>query len=248
MVRIAYLLLWLSLSVSLVAQVSPAPLSNASLQAQLKGAVLARWDALEKGDLQAYAVFFEDGFLMVTGDGRVLTKATLINLVRHNQQIGQKEHNSEPGEIRVWGAGDTAMLNYKITNTAPLAGQQIVTEERVLESFVLRNKKWLLVSRAEVPVPNASRQPAPVNAAAFRDYVGQYETAPNSVVRVWREGDRLYEQWPGEQKALDFPLTDSVFYQHEQPGLRNFVRDETGAVIGFQLWIGDSTITGRKVR
>jgi hypothetical protein len=248
MVRIASFFLSLSVSLSLVAQVAPAPLSNASLQAQLKSAVMARWDALEKGDFQVYGAFLDDGFLMIDDDGSALTKSNLINEVRHNQQKGNREHNSEPAEIRVWGAGDTAVLSYKTTNTALFAGQQIVTDQRILENFVLRNKKWLLVSRAEVPIPNSSRQPAQVNPAAFRDYVGQYETAPNSVVKVWREGDRLYEEWPGEQKTSDFPLTDSVFYQHLQPGLLNFVRDETGAVTGFQLWIGDSTITGRKIR
>lgn len=249
MFRIASLILSLSFSLSMFAQTSAVSTSNASLPGQLKGLVMARWHALEKGDFQGYGAFLDDGFLMVNDDGRVLTKGDLINEARQDQQAGNREHNSEPGEIRAAIAGETAILSYKTTNTASLAGQQVVTEERVLENFVVRNKKWALLSRGETPIPNGSRPSVPVNSAALPDYVGQYETAPNNVVKIWREGNRTFEQWPGgHKKSLDFSLTDSIFYQQEEPGLLNFTRDENGAVNGFQFWIGDSTIVGRKIR
>jgi len=248
MLRMIVLALLLSLPEMMSAQPTPPPPQNASLLTQLKSAVLARWQALEQDDFQTYAAFFDDGFMMVSADGTVFTKASLLKLVRENQQAGAKEHNSEPVEIRVYGYPDTASMSYKTTNTAPFAGQKIAGDERVVENFVLRSKKWVLVSRAEVPVPNVSRQPVQVDATAFDAYVGQYETGPNSIVKVWREGNRLYEQWPGEQRMRDLPLSENVFYQQGQPGLLNFVRDGSGAVTGFQLWIADSTIVGRKIR
>jgi hypothetical protein len=248
MVRIAGWLVALASSLSAIAQVAAPPPANAPLQTQLKSALLARWQALERGDFQTYAAFFDDSFMMVADDGSVLTKASLVKQAREDQQAGIKQHNSDPVEIRVWSTAELATLSYKTTTTTPFAGQKIVNDERVLETFALRNRKWILLSQAGVAIPNRNRQPAQVDASKFDAYVGQYETAPGSVVKVWREGNRLFDQWPGDQRMRDLPLSDSVFYQQGRPGLLYFVRDESGAVTGFQLWIGDSSIVARKVR
>ncbi len=125
-----------------------------------------------------------------------------------------------------------------------------MTEElRIVETYVKRNGRWLLIARAESEIPNANRVPAKVDPELLDEYVGEYQVSPGNVVKITREGDHLMEQGQGDPKPeADLPLSASAFFQREQPGVLTFTRSSEGKVDQYVLWIYDTTIIGKKVK
>jgi hypothetical protein len=89
---------------------------------------------------------------------------------------------------------DAAVMIYRTTSHVPLAGQEFTEELRIVETYVKRNGRWLLMARAESEIPNANRVPAKVAPELRNAFVGDYQISPGEVVRITRAGDSLMEQ------------------------------------------------------
>ena len=136
---------------------------------------------------------------------------------------------------------------YRTTSRVPIAGQMTTEELRVVETYVRRDRRWLLAARVESEIPNANRVAVKVDPDVLDKYVGEYQLSPGKVVRVTRRGDTLMEQGPDDVKPeADLPLSETSFFQREQPGVLTFTRSPDGKVDAYVLWIYDTTITGKK--
>ena len=76
----------------------------------------------------------------------------------------------------------------------------------------------------------AERPVAKVDPALYSAYAGEYELAPNFILTVTREGDRLMTQATGQQKIEIFPSSDTEFFLKVVDARITFVRSPEGAV------------------
>ena len=219
---------------------SPKP---TKLESELRNVLRERWAALARNDVKAYGAFLDDDVL-IPDNGLVYDKKTLI------ERVGTlKETSSDPRDVQVHGYNDVGVMVYRTTSRMPFVGQEITEDLRIVETYVKRNGRWLLTARAESEIPNANRVPAKVAPEFLDAYVGEYQLSPGKVVRITREGDSLMEQGPdGPKPEADLPMSESSFFQREQPGVLTFTRSPDGRVDTYVLWIYDTTITGKKIK
>ena len=85
----------------------------------------------------------------------------------------------------------------------------------------------LLGDKYEIP---SAKTVAKVDPKIYDAYVGQYELAPNFIMTVSREGDRLMVQPTGQSKSEIFPESETTFFPKEIEASLTFVKDEKGNV------------------
>jgi hypothetical protein len=199
---------------------------NPKLESELRNVLRERWAALARNDVKSYGALLDDDVL-IPDDGLVYDKKTLIARART-----LKETSSDPRDVQVHGYKDAAVMVYRTTSHMPFAGQEVTEELRIVETYVKRNGRWLLLARAESEIPNANRVPATVAPELLDTYVGEYQVSPGNVVKITREGDSLMEQGPDDPKPeADLPMSASSFFQREQPGVLTFTRSPDGKVV-----------------
>jgi CubicO group peptidase (beta-lactamase class C family) len=83
-----------------------------------------------------------------------------------------------------------------------------------------------------VRVADAAAAPVAVSLdpAVYDAYLGEYELAPNFVLTVTREGDRLITQATGQGKIEIFPLSETEFFPKVIDARITFVRGTDGRV------------------
>lgn len=102
----------------------------------------------------------------------------------------------------------------------------------MLEIYQRQHGKWMLISRQETGIPFSSRPAAPAHPELYDDYVGNYPVGPQLVINVTRSGDKLFEQWPGDDSPSELlPLSENWYFVRYDAGMIEFVRDQNGKVI-----------------
>ncbi len=227
----------------MVGLASAQSLEENKLESELRSTLQQRWAALARHDVNAYGAFLDDKVL-TPDNGSLYDKKTLLERART-----LNESSSQPREVQVRGYGDAAVMIYRTTSRVPFAGQEFTEELRVIETYVKRNGRWLLLARAESEIPNANRVPVKITPEALDVFVGEYQISPGKVVKITRKDGSLMEQGPDDPAPEeDFPLSANTFFQREQPGILTFTQSPDGKADEYVLWIYDSTIVGKKIK
>jgi hypothetical protein len=121
---------------------------------------------------------------------------------------------------------------------------------RPLETYKRQSNRWILISRAIVPLPYPNRIPAVVDPSVYDSYSGVYDFGDNFLFTVKRDGDNLIyivseDKDKTPQRLL--PFSDVSFYQDKSTGVITFIRDAKGKVVRLEVWDGDSTVQGRRI-
>lgn len=87
-----------------------------------------------------------------------------------------------------------------------------------------------------------------VDPAVFDAYVGDYELAPNFVVTITKEGNKLMGQPTGQEKTELEPISETEFVVPSVKANVSFEKDSSGKVIGLILVQGGQTIKGKKIK
>jgi CubicO group peptidase (beta-lactamase class C family) len=90
--------------------------------------------------------------------------------------------------------------------------------------------------------------PVTVDAKVFDTYVGEYELAPNFVLRVFREGDKFMTQATGQGAFEIFPESETTFYPRAFQAKLTFVKDAEGKVTSVKLLQGGREVTGKRIK
>ena len=98
--------------------------------------------------------------------------------------------------------------------------------------------------RTEEPLP-AERQAAAVDPARYDALVGVYELAPGLELAITRDGDRLFAQATGQERAEMFPESENRFFLKVVDAQLEFVC-EAGAVTGLVLHQGGRRLPGKR--
>jgi hypothetical protein len=145
-----------------------------------------------------------------------------LRVARRAEVEGVQIDTGKKVEIRDFEAhdyGDTAVLTYVVVEHHPQTGGERVVRLRKLDTYVFRDKRWQLVSNAEV-LGQPDRKSVTLSAATLDRYVGNYELVLEGKpirTRVWREGTRLFAQTDSQEKGELLPLSDTVFFDATEP-------------------------------
>jgi CubicO group peptidase (beta-lactamase class C family) len=135
------------------------------------------------------------------------------------------------------------------------------TYDSLAEAYLNTNQRELAISNYKKSLelnPNNTNavaalkklaQPAvTVDATVFDAYVGEYELAPNFVLRVFREGDKFMTQATGQEKFEIFAESETTFSPRAFNAKLTFVKDAKGKVTSVRLNQGGREITGKKIK
>jgi CubicO group peptidase (beta-lactamase class C family) len=92
---------------------------------------------------------------------------------------------------------------------------------------VLRNATFGSPNPGKLP---GSKVVAKVDPKIYDAYVGDYQLAPNFILTVTREDDRLMTQATGQGKIEIFPESETKFFPKVMEASLTFVKDENGKV------------------
>ena len=84
--------------------------------------------------------------------------------------------------------------------------------------------------------------------SVLQTYVGEYELAPNFILSVTKDQNRLITQATGQPKFEVFPETQTKFFPKEFESQLEFVKDESGKVTKMILYQGGRTTEAKKIK
>lgn len=69
-----------------------------------------------------------------------------------------------------------------------------------------------------------------VTDSVLQKYTGKYQVAPNFILTIIREGNKMYGQGTGQEKLEIFPETQNKFYLKIAPVEIEFIKDDKGKI------------------
>lgn len=95
----------------------------------------------------------------------------------------------------------------------------------------------MAAAQAETPSSAAPETPVAIHldASTLERYVGDYQLAPQAVLAVTRDADRLFAQLTGQGKAEIFPQSEHEFFYRIVKARISFESDPQGRVTGLVL-------------
>jgi ketosteroid isomerase-like protein len=216
-----------------------------STNALLLRLIHERGKAFRASDTTAYRRLVDPAMVYIDDDG---SRRTADEYITNFAAAAKTSENAHPGRghidsLHVLRAGDMAFVDYLAVNSQSYGSGQFTSPYRVLETFVRREGRWLLLRHAET---HAVVMPArvAVDSSLLAGYVGRYEWWPGYIDTITRVGNQLYDQGSNEQQVvLNIAATPESFFIAGNPSLLVFVRDTTGHVVGYVLHWPDGQVT-----
>jgi ketosteroid isomerase-like protein len=160
----------------LVASMSSCSQNEVNAEQELRTAMEQRRAAFEGGDAEAYAKLTADDLVIVGDDGAFRTKPSILEQIRKN---GPELSRTKVSDLHVQVNHDVGIMAYHVDKEEKLGNQSIKSETRELETYKRQSGKWILISRALVPMPYPNRTPAKIDLTAYSNYVGVYDFGDN---------------------------------------------------------------------
>jgi len=106
----------------------------------------------------------------------------------------------------------------------------------------------LLDSHAPLLPPPKEHKEITVDPKLFDGYVGQYQLAPNFILTITREGDRLFAQATGQPKFQIFPESEHDFFLKVVDAQITFETDSTGRATSLTLHQNGANIPAKRIQ
>ncbi len=125
---------------------APPVVHEANPQEHVKQTVINMWDAIEKGDIDAYASYVHPDFTQFGETAKVLRegKDAEVKAIREWIEEPTKVH-TEMKDPRVTIRGDTAWITYYWSDSGTSKGKPFATKGKSTRIFVRENGKWLCI-------------------------------------------------------------------------------------------------------
>lgn len=212
--------------------------SQTSPQQEVMAIQKARAEAGDNRDLLTWSRYTADDCVFSGDGGVLLTKAEVLE--RFKKLPREYDYGDNRRDYIVHVYGDTAVVNFVVTTHEKFTDTDIVTDQRATETFVRRSGSWLLVARQWATVPANQRRPVQLDAARYRDYVGQYQSRPlEDVETVLVRDGRLWTKF-GTYEQEYLPLGSDSFFTKSDLATISFSRDQRGRVVGYTYRFADS--------
>jgi ketosteroid isomerase-like protein len=216
---------------------------------EVKNAIRERLDALRRGDEKAYTSYYGEDCIITADNGALVKPEEIAKEWAHDLHSGIVYKGSGPLDVQVHAYGDMAVASFRIELDQDWGGQKLFESSRFTDVFARRRGRWLLVAHHETPIPNARRVAVKISPSLFDAYAGEYQIAPNYIVKVKRVGDQLMDQWPGNSTYVeDVPVSETTFVARGEIGEVIYVKDETGKVSHFIVRTGLGDLIAKKIK
>ena len=101
-------------------------------------------------------------------------------------------------------------------------------------------------SKTNKPIPTKAE--IQVDEKILESYVGDYELAPNFIISITKEQNKLFAQATGQGKNELFSETETKFFLKVVDAQVEFVKDEAGKISKLVLNQGGKKIDGKKIK
>jgi serine-type D-Ala-D-Ala carboxypeptidase/endopeptidase len=78
-------------------------------------------------------------------------------------------------------------------------------------------------------------------------YVGEYRLAPEFILTVTRDGNRIFTQATGQQRVEIYPFSETKFFVRAVQAEIHFTADDSGGIDGLILHQGGMKIPAGKI-
>lgn len=102
----------------------------------------------------------------------------------------------------------------------------------------------------KLPPEISKRQPSIINLdpKTYDAYVGHYEIAPDQLVTITREGNKLFGEMTGQSKVELFPTSQTRFIIQVADAEINFLKDTQGQTTHLTLRLNGKEMRAKKIR
>ncbi len=220
---------------------------NAKVEQEIRKLESEWFESYLRGDRAAFDLIVADDAVMTYGNGKVGNKSEAIAEIKAPADASYSL-TSDDVQVRLYG--DTAIVTGRVTEKGIFNGRSLNSQSRYTDVWVRRNGRWQVVAAQNTRLPQG---PSPATAAtnttsnAYDAYVGQYELAPNLVITIIRDGNRLMSELGGRKSEL-MPQSETQFSIPAANIKVTFMRDANGQVT--HMIVSDNGREGqaRKVR
>ena len=114
--------------------------------AEITAALVAMWDAIEKGDVDRYATYVHPDFTSFGENDSYLTegKATEVRNYRAYLQRAKGVHTDMHQPV-ITVRGDTAWITYYWTDAGTIEGKRFTSRGKSTRIFVREGGRWLCI-------------------------------------------------------------------------------------------------------
>ena len=105
----------------------------------------------------------------------------------------------------------------------------------------------LLDSHVPLLPPPKQHKEISVDPKLFDGYVGQYQLAPNFILTITREGDKLFAQASGQPKFQIFPESEREFFLKVVDAQITFETDTTGRATSLTLHQNGANVPAKRI-
>lgn len=195
-----------------------------------------------RGDKQTFERIVADDFTRTDESGKFATKTEEKELIQAPPATVNASLTNEDLQVRIYG--ETAVVTGRIVSKVQ---DSLNFQSRFTDTFVKRKGRWQVVARHYSRIP-AERSVINLDSNIYDAYVGQYEIAPNVLLDVKKEGQKLMSQTTGQPKMELLPESEIEFFIKGFTAHFVFVRDATGAVTKLIINQEGQRVTARKIK
>src|SRR5437763_10526050 len=219
---------------------------NAKVEQEIRRLEREWFDSYVRGDRAAFDRIVADDALMTYGNGKVGNKSEAIAEIKAPADASYSL-TSDDVQVRLYA--DTAIVTGRVTEKGTFNGRSLNSQSRYTDVWVRRNGRWQVVAAQSTRLPQEGPSAAATSTSpnAYDAYVGQYELAPNLVITITRDGNRLISELGGRKSEL-IPQSETQFSIPAANIIVTFVRDASGQVT--HMIVNDNGHEGqaRKIR
>ena len=219
---------------------------NGKVEQEIRRLERQWFESYVRGDRAAFDLIVADDAVMTYGNGKVGNKSEAIAEIKAPADASYSL-TSDDVQVRLYG--DTAIVTGRVTEKGTFNGRSLNSQSRYTDVWVRRNGRWQVVAAQSTRLPQERPSAAATgtNSNAYDAYVGQYELAPNLVITITRDGNRLISELGGRKSEL-VPQSETQFSIPAANIKVTFVRDANGQVT--HMIVSDNGREGqaRKVR
>src|SRR5262245_29679081 len=153
---------------------------------------------------------------------------------------------NEDMQVRLYG--ETAVITGRIVAKTKVGDQEIPSfVSRFTDTWLKRQGRWQVFARHYSRL-SIERKAVKLDSKIYDAYVGEYELAPGLALGVFKEGECLFSQAPGQPKTELNPESEIVFFLNNPPALYLFIRNEKGQVAQMLIMQDGRVIAAKKIK
>jgi ketosteroid isomerase-like protein len=181
-----------------------------------------------RGDKASFDRIVADDFSGTDESATLRNKAQERELIQAPPSSIKTSLTNEDLRVRIYG--DAAIITGRIVVRTQLPEQaEISFQSRFTDTFMKREGHWQVAARHYSRLP-PQRTAVTLDPKTYDEYVGQYELAPNLIITVTRQGDRLMSQGTGQPQFELLPESEIAFFIKDLSALFIFIRARNGEV------------------